>query len=61
MNIQHFLEDALTKDLLKVTGEHFPAIVKPAQRSEFGHYQANGVMGAAKALKRTPRELAQQL
>ena len=61
MNIQHFLEDALTKDLLKVTGEHFPAIVKPAQRSEFGHYQANGVMGAAKALKRNPRELAQQL
>ena len=55
MNIQHFLEDALTKDLLKVTGEHFPAIVKPAQRSEFGHYQANGVMGAAKALKRNPR------
>ena len=61
MNIQHFLEDTLTKDLLKVTGEDFPAIVKQAHLSEFGHYQANGIMGAAKALKRNPRELAQQL
>ena len=47
MNIQHFLEDALTKDLLKVTGADFPAIVKPAQRSEFGHYQANGIMAVS--------------
>ena len=61
MNIQHLLEDELSKEFLEITGKDFPALVKPAQRAEFGHYQANGVMGAAKALKRNPRELAQQL
>lgn len=38
-----------------------PAIVVPAARPEFGDYQANGVMGAAKARKQNPRELAQQV
>lgn len=35
------------------------AIVQPAARPEFGDYQANGVMAAAKARKMNPRELAQ--
>ena len=35
-----------------------PAIIKPSGRPEFGDYQANGVMGAAKKLKTNPRELA---
>ena len=61
MNIQQFLEQELTKDLVKISGKNFPAIVKPAQRTEFGHYQANGIMGAAKALKQNPRELAKKL
>ncbi|MAI42591.1 MAG: arginine--tRNA ligase [Candidatus Azotimanducaceae bacterium] len=61
MNIQQFLERELTKDLVKISGKNFPAIVKPAQRTEFGHYQANGIMGAAKALKQNPRELAKKL
>jgi arginyl-tRNA synthetase len=37
------------------------AIVKQAQRPEFGQYQANGIMGAAKKLKTNPRELAQKV
>ncbi|MCC5887302.1 MAG: arginine--tRNA ligase [Gammaproteobacteria bacterium] len=36
-----------------------PAIVAPATRAGFGDYQANGAMGAAKRLKRNPRELAE--
>ena len=35
-----------------------PALVGPATRPEFGDYQANGVMAAAKKLKTNPRELA---
>ncbi|WP_255991250.1 arginine--tRNA ligase [Chitinolyticbacter albus] len=33
-------------------------VVQPSSKPEFGDYQANGVMGAAKALKTNPRELA---
>jgi arginyl-tRNA synthetase len=35
-----------------------PAMVSPAVRAEFGDYQANGVMPAAKAMNANPRELA---
>ena len=35
-----------------------PALVGPATRPEFGDYQANGVMAAAKQLQTNPRELA---
>jgi len=38
-----------------------PAVVAPAGRPEFGDYQANGVMGAAKARKMNPRQLAEQV
>ncbi|KAF7598084.1 MAG: arginine--tRNA ligase [Candidatus Dactylopiibacterium carminicum] len=38
--------------------EGAPAVVAPAGRPEFGDYQANGVMGAAKARKMNPRQLA---
>ena len=34
------------------------AVITPAARPEFGDYQANGVMQAAKRLRRNPRELA---
>lgn len=39
--------------------EGTPAIVAPATRAGFGDYQANGAMGAAKRMRRNPRELAQ--
>ena len=38
-----------------------PANVQPAGRPEFGDYQANGVMTAAKARRMNPRALAQQV
>lgn len=41
--------------------ENAPAIVQPSGRPEFGDYQANGVMGAAKARKMNPRQLATEV
>ena len=41
--------------------EDSPALVGPATRPEFGDYQANGVMAAAKKLKTNPRALAAQV
>ncbi|MDB5815557.1 MAG: arginine--tRNA ligase [Rhodocyclales bacterium] len=38
-----------------------PAIVTPAGRPEFGDYQANGVMAAAKSRKMNPRQLAEEV
>ena len=38
-----------------------PPVVGPATRHEFGHYQANGVMGAAKRLGTNPRALAEKV
>ena len=36
-------------------------MVGPSSRPEFGDYQANGVMAAAKTFKTDPRKLAEQL
>ncbi|MFP3936870.1 MAG: arginine--tRNA ligase [Phycisphaerae bacterium] len=38
-----------------------PALVARATRPEFGDYQANGVMAAAKRMKTNPRELAEKV
>nr|WP_228028030.1 arginine--tRNA ligase [Chitinibacter fontanus] len=35
-----------------------PAVIQASSKPEFGDFQANGVMGAAKAAKTNPRELA---
>lgn len=61
MNLRKLLDDAISKALTSLTGIQSPAIVKRSGRPEFGDYQANGVMGAAKKLKTKPRDLAQQL
>ena len=61
MNFRKYLDDSITNALLDLGAEDSRAVVKQAQKAEFGHYQANGVMGAAKKLKTNPRELAAQL
>ncbi|UOP05061.2 arginine--tRNA ligase [Conchiformibius kuhniae] len=38
-----------------------PVALQPAKNPDFGDYQINGVMGAAKAAKQNPRELAQKV
>ncbi|NUE80836.1 arginine--tRNA ligase [Snodgrassella sp. ESL0304] len=42
-----------------LTGQ--PIILQPAKNRDFGDYQINGVMGAAKKTKQNPRELAQRV
>ena len=59
MTILHTL-DQLVSTAMQQAGapQNAPAVVKASNRPEFGDYQANGVMGAAKQLKMNPRELA---
>lgn len=38
-----------------------PVVLQPAKNADFGDFQINGVMGAAKAAKQNPRELAQKV
>lgn len=60
MNLRRFLDQAFETSL-SVAGINAPAVVKQAGKPEFGHYQVNGVMGAAKKQKMNPRELARQV
>ncbi|MDO6386817.1 arginine--tRNA ligase [Uliginosibacterium sp. 31-12] len=56
------LLDARVSAALAAVGcEGVPAVIAPAGRPEFGDYQANGVMGAAKARKMNPRQLATEV
>lgn len=56
------LLDSRVRAALEAAGcEGAPAVVQPSGRPEFGDYQANGVMGAAKARKMNPRQLAAQV
>ncbi|MGB3919071.1 MAG: arginine--tRNA ligase [Thiothrix litoralis] len=62
MNIRQLLDDRITAALHTLGAPAtVTAIVKPSARPEFGDYQANGVMAAAKQLKTNPRELATRL
>ncbi len=62
MNIRQLLDDCITAALHTLGApDTVTAIVKPSARPEFGDYQANGVMAAAKQLKTNPRELATRL
>ena len=59
MNIRQLLE-ARVEQAMETAGaaKGSPAVIKPSGRPEFGDYQANGIMGAAKKLKMNPRQLA---
>lgn len=61
MKIADALDSAIAAALDAEGATHAPAIVRQAQRPEFGHYQANGIMGAAKKLGCNPRELAEKV
>ena len=59
MNIRQLLDHHVSKALIAAGApDKTPAVIKQSNRAEFGDYQANGVMGAAKKLKINPRELA---
>ncbi|NLF29500.1 MAG: arginine--tRNA ligase [Planctomycetes bacterium] len=61
MNIRAQLESRLSQALSAAIAEEAPAIVQPSANPKFGDYQANGVMAAARRMKRNPRELAEQV
>ena len=58
MNLKHLLTERLEAALAAVGADGAQAIVGPATRPEFGDYQANGAMAAAKRLRRKPQDLA---
>ena len=59
MNIQALINEKVSQ-ALEAAGAPAgsPAAVRQSAKPQFGDYQANGVMGAAKKLKTNPRELA---
>ncbi|MEX2327602.1 MAG: arginine--tRNA ligase [Pseudomonadales bacterium] len=61
MNLRTTIESAILAALARSGAGGSPAAVRPAQRAEFGQYQANGIMGAAKKLGMNPRELAENV
>ena len=58
MNVRQLVANQLEKAITEITNEYSPAMVVPASRPEFGDYQANGIMAAAKKLKKKPRDIA---
>jgi arginyl-tRNA synthetase len=58
MQIKATLSERVESAFVKL-GLEGPALIQAASRPEFGDYQANGVMGAAKRQKRNPREVAE--
>jgi arginyl-tRNA synthetase len=61
MNLKNHFDKQIQQCLESLGAPGSPAVVKQSSKPEFGHYQANGVMGAAKKLGKKPRELAQEL
>ena len=61
MKIKQTLETLIRQAMVDAGIPEPKPIVKQSQRAEFGHYQANGVMAAAKQLKQAPRDLAKAI
>ncbi len=65
MNLRALLTDRFARAFARVTGSDAAPLVQPSGKPEFGDYQANGAMAAAKALtgdaKRSPRQIAEQI
>ncbi|MBI3303463.1 MAG: arginine--tRNA ligase, partial [Deltaproteobacteria bacterium] len=59
--IEQLLEEKTARAISTATGAMGLALVHPTANPQFGDYQANGVMAAAKAHKVNPRELAQKV
>lgn len=62
MNLKKTLDARIGAALTRISGlPDLNAVVQPASNPQFGDYQANGVMGLAKRLKRNPRELGAEV
>ncbi len=62
MNIQNILSEKIRQAMVKAGAAHdVEALVRQSGKPQFGDYQANGIMGAAKKLGINPREFAQKV
>ncbi|AHG74060.1 Arginyl-tRNA synthetase [Mannheimia sp. USDA-ARS-USMARC-1261] len=62
MNIQQILSDKIKQAMIAAgADENVEPLVRQSGKPEFGDYQANGAMGAAKKLGMNPREFAQKI
>lgn len=59
--ITQLLEEKTSHAIAVTSGAPAPALIQTTANPQFGDYQANGVMAAAKARKVNPRELAQKV
>ena len=62
MNIQALLSDKVSQ-AMRAAGAPYDCepLVRQSAKVQFGDYQANGIMGAAKRLGQAPRQLAEQV
>ncbi|ACY84267.1 arginine--tRNA ligase [Edwardsiella piscicida] len=62
MNIQAIISDKVTQALVAAGAPaDSEALVRPSAKVQFGDYQANGIMAAAKKMGLPPRQLAEQV
>lgn len=62
VNIQAILSDKITQAMIKAgAAQSADALVRQSSKPQFGDYQANGIMAAAKKLGKNPREFAEQV
>ncbi|MFQ1048588.1 arginine--tRNA ligase [Avibacterium paragallinarum] len=62
MNIQSILSDKIKHAMIQAgADEQCEALVRQSNKPQFGDYQANGIMAAAKKLSLNPREFAQKV
>ena len=61
LNIKQLLDEIIAQAMQQAGIEHPIAQIRQSQKLEFGHYQANGIMAAAKKNGYPPRVLAQKV
>jgi len=61
VNVRKLLTERFAQAFQSATGQDLPPLIQLAARPEFGDYQANGAMSAAKKLQLNPREVAEQV
>lgn len=62
MNIQSILSDKIKQAMILAGADQsYDALVRQSGKPQFGDYQANGIMAAAKKLGLNPREFAQKV
>ena len=61
MKLHQTVSNVATEAFLQAGLDNDAILLQPAGKPEFGDYQINGVMGAAKRRKANPRDLAIQV